>query len=63
MPIHYLTLKQIGEKFSAHINKKELKAQSVGTTITLNSEQIMIISDEKFSKENVPYEHEQNAKS
>ena len=45
MGVHFLTLKQIEENFSSHITKKELKAQSVGTTITLNEEQIVILRD------------------
>jgi len=45
MAVHYLTLKQIEENFSSHISKKELKAQTVGSTITLNDEQIVILRD------------------
>jgi hypothetical protein len=50
MPTHYLTKEDIAIHFKQHINKKELKAQVVGTTITLNDDQIVIINNQKFSK-------------
>lgn len=49
---HYLTKEEIYQYFSNHITKKELKIQKIGTTITLKGEQIVIISDSKFSKLN-----------
>ena len=45
MAVHYLTLKQLGEKFGKDLSKKELKAQSVGSTITVNDEQIVILHE------------------
>ena len=45
MAVHFLTLKQLAEKFGKDLSKKELNAQSVGTTITINEEQIVILRD------------------
>jgi hypothetical protein len=53
MPIHYLTLDEIYDKFKAHITKKEVLIQREGSTITVNSDQIVIISDSKFSKSGI----------
>lgn len=53
MAVHYLTKPQIAEKFSRHIGKKELEIQTVGNTITLNNDQVLIIEDPRFSKENI----------
>jgi hypothetical protein len=50
MATHYLTKEDIAIHFKQHINKKELKAQSIGNTITLNEDQIVIIANQKFSK-------------
>lgn len=50
MATHYLTIKDIDVYFGKYITKKELKNQSVGTSITLNEDQIVIISDQRFSK-------------
>lgn len=47
---YYLPKNEIYLKFQKHITKKELKIQVVGTTITLNGEQIVIISDENWNK-------------
>lgn len=49
MASHYLTILEIGEHFSKHISKKELDMQAVGTTITLNCDQITIIDDPRYS--------------
>jgi len=54
MAVHYLTKEDIAIHFKSHIPKKELDAQSIGTTITLNDEQIVIISNQKFSKLSKP---------
>lgn len=53
MAVHYLTKPEIAEKFSRHIGKKELEIQTVGNIITLNGDQVLIITDPAFSKENV----------
>jgi hypothetical protein len=45
MAVHYLTLKQLEEKFGKDLSKKEIKAQRVGSTITVNDEQIVILRD------------------
>jgi len=45
MAVYYLTLKQLEEKFGKDLSKKELNAQSVGSTITVNDEQIVILRD------------------
>lgn len=45
MAVHFLTLKQLAEKFGKDLSKKELNAQTVGTTITINEEQIVILRD------------------
>lgn len=45
MAVHYLTLNQLAEKFGKDLSKKELNAQSVGSTITINDEQIVILRD------------------
>ena len=45
MAVHYLTLNQLAEKFGTDLSKKELNAQSVGSTITINDEQIVILRD------------------
>lgn len=45
MAVHYLTLKQLAEKFSKDLSKKELNGQSIGSTITINDEQIVILRD------------------
>ena len=50
MATHFLTKEDIEIHFKNHITKKELKKQSVGTTITLNEDQIVIIANQKFSK-------------
>ncbi len=50
MAVHFLTKEDIAIHFKNHITKKELNAQSIGATITLNDEQIVIISNQKFSK-------------
>lgn len=53
MAVHYLTIPEIGEKFKKHIPKKELDIQSVGTTITINYDQVVIIDDPRYSKEDM----------
>lgn len=53
MAVHYLTKPEIAEKFSRHIGKRELELQTLGSTITLNGDQVLIIEDPKFSKENI----------
>lgn len=50
MATHYLTKEDIAIHFKNHITKKELKAQAVGQTITLNEDQIVIIANQKFSR-------------
>lgn len=45
MAVHYLTLKQLAEKFGKDLSKKELNGQSIGSTITINDEQIVILRD------------------
>lgn len=45
MAVHYLTLKQLAEKFCKDLSKKELNGQSIGSTITINDEQIVILRD------------------
>lgn len=46
----YLSKNEIYNRFSRHITKKELKIQVIGTTITVNGEQIVILSDENWNK-------------
>jgi hypothetical protein len=48
MAVHYLTLKQLDEKFGKDLSKKELKAQLIGSTITVNDDQIVILRDTNF---------------
>lgn len=48
MAVHFLTLKQLAEKFGKDLSKKELNAQTVGTTITINEEQIVILRDKDY---------------
>lgn len=50
MAVHFLTKEDIAIHFKNHITKKELKAQTGGSTITINDDQIVIISNQKFSK-------------
>lgn len=50
MATHYLTIQDIEVNFGDHITKKELKKQTIGTSITVNDEQIVIIADQRFSK-------------
>ena len=50
MATHYLTKEDIAIHFKDHITKKELKIQKVGTTITLNEDQIVVMDNQKFSK-------------
>ena len=38
-------MKQLEEKFGKDLTKKEIKAQQVGSTITVNDEQIVILRD------------------
>lgn len=47
---HYLTKEDIYKHFQRHITQKELKIQTIGSSITLNNEQIVIIKDQSFSK-------------
>lgn len=46
----YLSKNEIYNRFSRHITKKELKIQVIGATITVNGEQIVILSDENWNK-------------
>ena len=48
MAVHYLTLQQLDEKFGKDLSKKELKAQLIGSTITVNDDQIVILRDTNF---------------
>ena len=41
--VHYLTLEELEIQFEGYISKKELKAQSIGTCITVNDQQIVIL--------------------
>lgn len=52
MSVYYLTLEELEIQFEGYISKKELKAQSVGTCITVNDHQIVIVpvSVDKKSK-------------
>jgi len=59
---HYLTKPEISEHFGRHITKKELAIQTEGTTITLNGDQIVIITDPQYSKLDLNYTDE-NTKS
>jgi len=45
MAVYYLTQKQLAEKYSKELTKKELKAQAVGHTITINDDQIVILPE------------------
>ena len=45
MPVYYLTLKQLAEKYSKDLTKKELKAQQIGSMITINNDRIVIMPD------------------
>ena len=45
MAVHYLTLKQLSEQYSKDLTKKELNGQTVGSTITINDDQIVILRD------------------
>ena len=51
---HYLTLEELEIQFEGYISKKELKAQTVNTCITVNDQQIVIVpvSVSKKSKVN-----------
>lgn len=43
MATYYLTLDELEIQFEGYISKKELKAQSIGTCITVNDHQIVIL--------------------
>lgn len=49
MPTHYLTKEDILIHFGDHITKKEVNKQTVGTSITVSDDQIVIIGDQRFS--------------
>lgn len=53
---HYLTITEIVSMFGAKLTKAEIKHLTVGTTITIDSDQIVVIKDSKFSKTNISYE-------
>ena len=45
MAVHYLTLEELGERYSDHLTKKELNNQSIGTSITVNDDHILILAN------------------
>jgi len=50
MATHYLTKEDLAIYYKKELTKKEIKAQAVGHTITINDDQIVIIANQKFSK-------------
>lgn len=50
MATQFLTKEDIAIHFKNYITKKELEAQVVGSTITINDHQVVIIANQKFSK-------------
>lgn len=54
--IHHLTIPEIVTKFGKNLTKKECKLLTVNTTITIDNDQIIIISNPKFSKTDISYE-------
>lgn len=54
--IHHLTIPEIVTKFGKYLTKKECKLLTVNTTITIDNDQIIIISNPKFSKTDISYE-------
>jgi hypothetical protein len=50
MAIYFLNKKQLAEKFGKELSKKEIKAQAEGSTITVNGDRIVILSDHVSTK-------------